>query len=115
MTLKTKMAADTLQTFLNTNEFAEDITYVPYGGTNKSIKAVLIRRGLDPAGEDTGRIMHNQVEIMIARDINYGMTSIKKGQDKVILPANIGGDDDIWLVVDILGQDDGMWHLLVQK
>lgn len=114
MSLKTQLKYDAMNCFLNTDESAEDITYSPYGGTNKSIKAVVNRQRISPAGEDGGRTLVNDMEIMIANDDTYGMTTIKKGFDKVIIPKTVGGDNATFVVADILGQDEGMWHLLVR-
>jgi len=35
--------------------------------------------------------------------------------DIVSFSENLGGSVIDWAVIDIFGQDDGMWHLLVQK
>lgn len=115
MTLKTKMQADAVQTFLNTDEFAETITYTPYGGTNKSIKALVDRKRLEPMTETSGRFLSNTAEVMIANHATYGVTSVAKGYDKVIMEKSPGGDSQTWLVIDVMASDDGMWHLLVQK
>jgi hypothetical protein len=115
MSLKTQLKYDAMNSFLNSDEFAEDITYCPHGGTNKSIKAIIIRQRIEPAGEDGGRTIINNMETQIANDATYGMTSIKKGFDKIIAPKTVGGDDVTFIVADILGQDEGMWHLLVRE
>ncbi|MEI8350091.1 MAG: hypothetical protein WCI77_08045 [Candidatus Omnitrophota bacterium] len=114
-TFKEILDNDVKNVFLNTNEFAESITFTPYGGTAKSIKAIVQRSRLDPASEDTGRSLLNQAEIFIANDSVEGVTSINKGQDKVSLPATIGGSSSNWLVVDIIDHDSAIWHLLIQK
>jgi hypothetical protein len=115
MSLKTQLKYDAMNCILNTDEFAEDITYCPHGGTNKSIKALVERQRITPAGEDGGRTLVNNLEITIANDSTYGVTSINKGFDKVIIAKSVGGDNVTCVVADVLGQDEGMWHLLVRE
>ena len=81
MAFKSDLAQDAAKTFLNSEEFAEDITYTPKGGVAKVIKAVVNRKRIDPASEDAGRILINQCEIFIANDAVSGIASINKGGD----------------------------------
>lgn len=115
MSFKDQLKSDSLNTFLNTDEFAENIAYTQKGGTAKNIKAVIERKRLSPASEDSGRTLIDQVEIIIANDATYGMTSINKGGDMVSLPERIGGGNITYIVSDILSQDEGLWHLLLNK
>lgn len=101
--------------FLNSDEFAEEITYTPNGGSPITINAIVTRSRLDPAEEDGGRILQNQCEIQIANDATDGVTSVDKGNDMVSLPAVVGGDSVEWVVIDILEADEGAWHLLLQR
>jgi len=115
MSFKTQMAADAVNAFLNGNEFAEEITYIPHGGVSRDIQAVVTRRRVQPAAETSSRSLVDQMEIQIANHASSGVTSIKKGFDKVII-ADPGGVTDItYVVADILAQDEGMWHLLLRK
>ena len=115
MSFKTQIAQDAAKSFLNANEFAESVIYTPKAGVAKSITAVVNRKRLDPASEDIGRVLINQCEIFIANDPAAGVASISKGGDIVSFPENIAGSAISWIVADILGQDEGIWHLLVQK
>lgn len=115
MAFKSDLAQDAAKTFLNSDEFAEDITYTPKGGVAKVIKAVVNRKRIDPASEDAGRILINQCEIFIANDAVSGIASINKGGDLVSLAEVIGGPLVNWVVADILAQDEGVWQLLLQK
>lgn len=115
MAFKSDLAQDAAKTFLNSDEFAEDITYTPKGGVAKVIKAVVNRKRIDPAPEDAGRILINQCEIFIANDAVSGIASINKGGDLVSLAEVIGGPLVNWVVADILAQDEGVWQLLLQK
>lgn len=115
MTFKTQLAQDAINCILNTNEFAESITYTPKNGSPKSIKALVVRNRLDTTGQDQGRTLHNQAEIYIVNDATNGVTSIDKGDDTVSLPEIIGGSAISWVVIEILGMDEGLWHLLIEK
>jgi len=115
MTFKSQLAQDAIKAFLDGAAFAEDLTYTPKAGAPKIIKAVIIRKRLDPAYEDTGRVLINQAEIFIANDAAAGVISINKGQDAVSFAETIGGTAINWVVADILDHDEGLWHLLVQK
>ena len=115
MTFKSQLGQDAVNVFLNGNEFSEQVTYAPKGGSAKLIYAIVTRQRISPAGEDAGRTLINQAEIMIANDATYGVTTINKGGDKVSLPERIGGTSIDWTVADILDQDEGCWRLLLQK
>lgn len=115
MTFKSQLAQDAIKVFFDGDAFAEDLTYTPKGGLPKVIKAVIIRKRIDPAYEDTGRTLINQGEIFIANDAAAGVTLVNKGQDTVSFAETIGGTAINWVVADILDHDEGIWHLLVQK
>lgn len=114
MTFKDQLKNDSLNIFLNTNEFSEVITYTPKGGVAKTIKAIVDRQRVSPASEDGGRTLLNDLEIQIANDATYGVTLINKGFDVVAVAEIEGGANKNYTVADILGQDPGMWHLLLR-
>jgi hypothetical protein len=115
MALKEGLSQDIINCFLNTDEFAETIIYAPKGGVSKDIKAIVNRRRIEPAAEDSSRTLYREVEIIIANDPIYGVSSVNKGQDEVSLSEVIGGPAISWVVVDIMNQDEGAWQLLLQK
>ena len=84
MSFKDNLKRDALNSFLNVDEFAEAISYTPKGGTQKTIKAIVNRKRLNPASEDTGRILQNTIEIFITNDLTYGLASINKGGDPIL-------------------------------
>ena len=114
MSFKTQLSQDA-GVFLNPGEFAETILYTPKNGTAKSIKAVIDRKRINPAAEDVGRTLVNQSEIFVAFGADAGVSAVNKGGDIVSFPVNLGGTPIDWAVIDILGQDECLWHLLVQK
>lgn len=115
MSFKTKLTTDFKSVFLNRDEYAENIKYTPSGQSQRTIKAIVIRKRLSSSGEDTGRILQNQAEIYIANDSTYGVTSVDKGDDIVAMPEIEGGSDINWAIIDILEKDGGCWHLLIGK
>jgi hypothetical protein len=114
MTFKQQLPEDAKNIFTNINEFAETITYTPYGGTSKNIEAFVHRGRIDSGGLDRNRTISRQAEIMIPNDATAGVVAVNKGQDSVSLPIYIGGGSSTWKVVDILSHDEGMWHLLLE-
>lgn len=113
MTLKSQMDDDMINTFLNSNEHAEAISYTPYGGVAKSINAIVLRRRLDGIGPDRGMTMAKTCEIYIANNATSGVASVDKGRDKVSFAALVGGTARTWTVLEVMDSDDGAWHLLV--
>ena len=115
MTLKSKLPEDAKAAFLNGDEFAESITYTPNGGSPKVIKALVVRERLQADGPDQGRVLNRQAEIYIANHATDGVTSVDKGNDTVLFPVFIEGSAVSWRVVEVLGKDEGMWHLAVMR
>jgi len=56
MTLKGQMAQDGHGVFLNTDEFAEEITYTAEGVGSRVIRAIVVRYELAPAEENINRL-----------------------------------------------------------
>ncbi|MDD5450195.1 MAG: hypothetical protein PHO42_06360, partial [Candidatus Omnitrophica bacterium] len=110
-----ELSKDIINTFLNTDEFAEDISYVTDTGVSRVIKAIVNRQRIKPSPENSGRILLNQVEIIIANDPENGLASINKGRDTFIFPALLGQTQVEWVVIDIIDHDQGAWHLLLEK
>lgn len=117
MSLKTQMAADALA-MMNADEFAEPITYLEPGREPKEILGIVARnkpdiaqlrsQGSQAGGTSYGRTVF-QIEIANGE---AGMTSIREGQDKVIVKRDQDDEDERTFVVsNILSQDPGAWHL----
>lgn len=110
------MLADMKYRILNNDEFAEDIFYIPYAGGSLSIKAVVLRERLEPGTQDAGRMVGRRAEIYIANDATYGVIAVGKGRDTVQMPVLEDGETLVeWTVIDVISQDSGCWHLLVQR
>ena len=111
MSFKDNLKADA-RTFLNTDEFAESLTYIPHGGMAKVIKAVVTRERIDPASGNFGRSLKNEAEVYIMNDDTEGVTAIDKTNDRVIL-KELDGDEKEARITEILSGDEGIWHIRV--
>lgn len=112
MTLKSQMAIDARFSILDTDEMAELISYKPYGGTPRTIKAVVIREPLQTRTMDEGRTSDKQCQVYIANHATEGINSVDLRRDKVSLPVRVGEVATDWVVSAVVSKDDGMWHLL---
>lgn len=115
MSFKDKVKTDVTEIFLNTNELAETIQYTPYGQSAKSIKALVDRGNVAGDPQFQNKIGRNQCKIAISIDATEGVASVDKGRDAASFPDILGGSAVDWAVVDILGRDDGMWLLKLQR
>jgi len=113
MTFKSQLKEDALSCFLNTNEFAENITYIIAGGSIRIIKALVNRGQIKPSREDSLRTLQNQAELFVLNDEASGTSLINKKDDKIIL-TDLEGDTKECRIVEVLNKDDALWHLLVE-
>jgi hypothetical protein len=111
MSFKDNLKADA-RTFLNTDEFAENLTYIPHGGTAKVIKAVVTRGRIDPASGNFSRSLKNEAEVYIMNDETEGVTAIDKTNDRIVL-KELDGDEKEARITEILNSDEGIWHIRV--
>ena len=112
MSFKDQLPQDAVNTFLNEDEFAEEITYTPSGGAPKVIKAVIVREGLEPSSENVSRSLRNQAEIYIANDETNGIAAVNKTEDRITLKDSEGFDREA-RINDVISRDEGMWFILV--
>lgn len=112
MSFKDQLPLDAVNSFLNGDEFAEEIIYTPSGGDAKVIKAVVVREGLEPSPENVARSLKKQAELYIVNHETSGVTEIDKRDDRVTL-KDINGDEREARINEILHSDEGIWHLLV--
>lgn len=107
-----KLKTDALNVFLG-EEFGEDITYTPGGGSAKTIKAIVAKDALGPGSENSGRTLRNQAEVYIANDTVKGMSEINRRDDRLSITDREGSVRTV-RVARVIGSDTGMWHLLVE-
>ena len=115
MSFKDIIKSDAINTILNTNELAVEITYTPNGQDAKTIKAIIVREPIEPGSEDQGRILQKQAEIYIANDADAGVSSVDINGDIVSFPVRIGESAVDWAVIEIIKKDSGLWQLKVQR
>jgi len=110
MSFKELQLEDARNSLLNTDEFAEEIEYAPYGQWPITIKAVIVREQLEPGSENMARSLRREAEVYILNDEDEGVTSIDKKNDRITL-TDTEGDEIIARVTEILQKDDSMWRL----
>jgi hypothetical protein len=111
VTLKTQMQADASDVFLQTDDFAESITYTPLDDSDDdvTISAVVNR---DPyqvefVADGTGRL--KEAVLMISAQATEGIVAPN-------LKDTVTFDSVKWAVVDIQGDGVGaMWQLRVRR
>ncbi len=109
MTLKEQIAIDGKAVFLNTDEFAEEITYRYPDTTEITIPAIIIRERLNMNDENVGRSLKKQAELYIAKE---DIASIDKQNDKIIL-NDTDGTSRTARIQETLSDDEEMWHVIV--
>jgi hypothetical protein len=102
------LATDFANTFLG--DFSETITYTPYGNSPITIRA-LIDRDVPTAIAGLNGAAAYKHEIMIANSATDGVLVVNKGKDTVILNNKVGGKVETFVVMPIIQNDQGMFHL----
>ena len=115
MSFKELIKSDSINTILNSDELAEEITYTPLDQDPITINAVVSRDLIDLGSEDQGRILQKQAEICIAYDADDGVSSVNINGDIVSFPVRIGEDAVDWAVIKVLKKDQGLWQLKLQR
>jgi hypothetical protein len=110
--LDESMAIDARYGFMDTDAFAEAITYKPIGGSAQSINAIVEREIPDDIvlPEIKGPTMIINVAKSATTSIGVSAVSIN---DEVTLPRQPGGSTVTVYVQQIIEQDTQAWRLLV--
>jgi hypothetical protein len=92
------------------HDFSEWIQYIPYQQPPKKIKALINRSPASaiPGLSDAGVYQH---EIMITRSQCDGIMEVNKGKDAIVMNDIYGGDEEKFIVSQILHSDSGVWRL----
>lgn len=116
MTLKSQIVTDAKTVFLNNDEFSETVSYTPDGSSAKSIKAIVMRPQIDVLDQDRGVVLANQVQLYISTDATEGVAAVKKSLDKVALKLLLSdAAATTFRITDVIGHDEGMWHLVATR
>lgn len=97
--------------FTKPEEFGETVTYRPSGGTPIEINA-LVERNVERDLKASGAAFTLVFELWIAKHATLGVLTINERTDKV--DVRVREDDAAartFRVVQVLGQDPGMWHV----
>jgi hypothetical protein len=116
MTLRDMITDDATAVFLNTDEFAESVTYYPfrYPGTalrsNRTITAVVIREQIQAVTQDGSQTVLPRWEVHVANDSTAGISSdeIDLGGDQIGFPPRDGQTAERRSIVRLVTQDSGM-------
>ena len=118
MTFKDELLNEAVADFLDPNEFAESVTYLPSAGGSKVINALVVRERRDTDEQSRGRLITNEAEVYIANSVTSGVASVDyQGQDadKIQFPVQEDDAPVTWRVVAVIHKDKGMWHLRVKR
>lgn len=111
MTLRDTLTDDASSVFLNTDEFAESVTYKPRGSvTTRPIRAVVEREQLATVNEDGGETVAPMFIVHVANDSTLGISSdeLDTGGDKISLPVRDGMTASYRAITRLISQDNGM-------
>lgn len=116
MTLRALITDDATSVFLNTDDFAETVTYKPRlfangdARPNRSISAVVIRDLISVVSEDGGEVVLPSFEVHVANDSTSGISSdeLDLGGDKLSFPVRDGMTAMDRAIVRLITQDHGM-------
>ncbi|MGH7260872.1 MAG: head-tail joining protein [Nitrospiraceae bacterium] len=99
--------------FLNSAEFGETVTYTPQGGSPKAITAIVDRgASVDVVNQGARTFPANAVEIEIADNATFGVTTVKERFDQVALRLKKDDPSDTVLVVKrVIQPNKGAWRL----
>ncbi len=112
MSFEDVRAADAVNVFANPDEFGEELTYTPHGGSPTTVRAVVTRH--PERADPSRRYKADEMEISIPNDADDGVTAVTRGQDLVAVAPIIGGAVQTCRVIDILYHDSAMWRLKVR-
>jgi len=115
MSFKDILADDMKNVILNTNEFAEAITYVPKAGDEKTINAIVERDLLAPIGSGGADTRHKIIEILIANDATKGVTSVNLNGDYVKVAEYVGHPVERYRIIEIVEVNSASWALRCVK
>ena len=118
MSLADRIVADAATVFLNSDHFAETVTYYPHRinklapATPRSIKAVVTRNQVATFNPDEQIVP--EFEVRVANDSTTGISSseLNTGGDKIKLAVRIGEEETKRSVQYMTEHDNGMLVLI---
>ncbi|MCP4707610.1 MAG: hypothetical protein GY869_03210 [Planctomycetes bacterium] len=87
------------------NAIGVNITYIPFGGTQRTIKAIVEYGGYGNIGSSAGSTYKNSIGVIDSATVGISRTEFKPTQDKVIIPLQTGGTATR-LLVNVAAESD---------
>lgn len=112
MSLRDLMKKDALALVRDQQEFAQEVTYTPKGGSPRTINAIVSEEPLDSNAQDSNRGVYQKARVHVLNDATQGTDNPKRG-DRITMRSNPGAAEVVWVVEAILSGDDAMFELLV--
>lgn len=117
MTLADRIVSDAGNVFLNSDHFAESVTYYPFrmqpgARTARTIKAVVTRNQVSTFNPDEQIVP--EFEVRVANDSTTGISSaeLNTGGDQIAMAVRVGETPTRRSVQTLIEHDEGMLVLL---
>ena len=111
MTLRESIASDASTIFLQTDDFAESVSYYPRGSsTGRSIRAVVVRDSIQEMTQNDSLVDLPMFEVHVANDSSIGIsgTELNTGGDMIEFPTRDGMVATKHTILRLITQDHGM-------
>ena len=105
------MKDDARFAFANLDAFGESVTYTPVGGSAHVIVGVVVRGQNNVVGDVSA--LSYEVFIPHSDEADVGVDSVTI-KDAIAIARQPGGTSVTMRVVEVIDQDNGMWHLRLQ-
>ena len=99
----------------------ELVTYIPYGGTEKTFEAMVERQPSQVAGSPAGSYGVNTLEVTFPMDATDGVLTVQPRKDRIRFKKNLGDAQATEFVVQKIVREDigiagsgGMFTVQVQ-
>jgi len=108
MGLKERIEEDAQNVFLNSLEFAENVTYQPAGGSGKAISAIVRIERDEPENQADGAVRIREATLVISTDSTSGIPNPSEA-DRVTI------SNEVWEVIGISYQAIGLAALRIAR
>ena len=116
MSLADRIVTDAGTVFLNSDHFAETVTYYPHrfgaAATPRSISAVVVRRQVSTFAPDEQIVPEFEVHVANSSTTGISSSELNTGGDRIGLAVRIGETATRRTIQDLSEHDEGMLVLL---
>lgn len=109
MTLKTQIESDVSAVFLETDDFAETVTYIPKGGKDRSVKAI-VDRSVRPVQDQFGIWQDRVAEVLVSKDATDGIAAIPEYGSSLVT-SDLADGETYSFEGTIVDEDAAAWTL----